>query len=54
MTGSGNNGLPQPIEPSFDASFVLAFFGHTRSLGDEVCERVNRVEKHPESSMADD
>ena len=54
MTGSENNRLTQSVEPVFHANYVLAFVGDTRRPGDEMCERVNRVESQPEASMADD
>ena len=54
MNESGDNGLTQSVEPAVDANYVFVFVGDTRRTGDKVCERVNRVENQPESSMKDD
>ena len=47
MTGSGNNGFPQSVEPAIDANSVFVFAGDIRRPGDEMYGKVNRVENHP-------
>ena len=54
MTGSGNNGLPQSVEPAFDANYVLFFVGDTRRPDDEVYGKENGMEDQPESSITDE
>ena len=53
MTGSGNNGLPQSVEPAVDTNYVFAFVGDTRRPGDEVYGKENGMEYQPESSTTD-
>ena len=54
MTGSGNNGVLQSVEPAVDANYVLAFVGDTRRTGDEECGSVNKLENYSESSTTDE
>ena len=53
MTGSGNNGLPQSVEPAVDASYLFAFIGDTRRPSDEVYGKGNVMVDQPDSSTTD-